>query len=128
VDAPTLRGVLERQPAIVRLHALHVLAVDDAHQFADQRVGPVVEEAAETGPWTAGDGLVTLDKDVRARQRMQKPKSLHVLRQRRVEPAQADELDVVRRRRLQQRIPPADQIETARVVQSVPTWGTTRRP
>ena len=43
VDAAALRGVLERQPPIIGLHALHVLRKDDGHQFVQEAVSTILE-------------------------------------------------------------------------------------
>jgi hypothetical protein len=43
VDATALRGVLQGQPAIIGLHALHVLRKDDGHQFVQEAVSTILE-------------------------------------------------------------------------------------
>ena len=55
-------GVLSADPAIVSLHALHVLRKNDTDKLVDELVGTLVKEIRCIWWWTARDGQIFLYK------------------------------------------------------------------
>ena len=87
--------VLSADPAIVSLHALHVLRKNDTDKLVDELVGTLVKEIRCIWWWTARDGQVFLHKHISTRQRAQEAKTFHIFGQSRVEPIHAYKFHVV---------------------------------
>ena len=87
--------VLFANPAIVFLHALHVLRENDTDKLADEFFGMLVEEIYSTWRWAARNGLILLDKYISTGQRAQEAKPFYIFGQACVEPIHADKFHIV---------------------------------
>ena len=111
-------GVLSADPAIVSLHALHVLRENDTDKLVDELVGTLVKEIRCIWWWAARDGQVFLQKHISTRQRAQEAKTFHIFGQSRVEPIHANKFHIVFAAKSEHRILTAHFIQIAVVIQA----------